>query len=213
MEFLPDMATMATFTLASLLLCLTPGPDMTLFVGTTLAQGRRAGMAALLGTASGCLIHTMLAVLGVSVLLAASPTAFWMLKIAGATYLLWLAIQAFRQGSTLIVENGAAKVRGFATNYLKGIGINILNPKVVIFFITFLPLFVESNDPAAWQKMLFLGVFFVVFTTPIMALLVLAAERLAVTLKQKPAVGRAIDWLFGTVFAIFAVRILFTEAR
>ncbi len=186
---------------------------MTLFLGATLKSGRRAGIATLLGAASGCLVHTLLAALGISILLATSPTAFWALKIVGATYLLWLAFRAVAKGTTLVIEDDGSGRPGFLRNYLTGVGINILNPKVVIFFITFLPLFVTADDPAAWQKMLFLGVFFVGFTTPLMACLILVAEQLAGIIKKRPQISRGIDWLFGAVFAAFAVKILLTEGR
>lgn len=213
MEFLPSLSIIGAFTIAGLVLALTPGPDMTYFIGRTLSAGRRAGLATLMGTATGCALHTIAAVAGVSALLAASPTAFWLLKIAGATYLLWLAFQAMMKGSTFRMEKPEAKEASLIGNYLAGIGINILNPKVVIFFITFLPQFVSASDPDAWKKMLFLGLYFVAFSTPLMAIMVLTADRMAKTLLENPRVSRAIDWTFGTIFAAFAVRILLTEGR
>jgi len=212
-DFLPSLPTFAAFSVAALLLAVTPGPDMTLFLSATLSQGRKAGIASLLGASSGCLVHTLLAVLGISLLLATSPTAFWILKIVGATYLLWLAFQAVMKGSTLVVGDQESRPSSFLKNYVKGVGINILNPKVVIFFITFLPLFVEASDPAAWQKMLFLGIYFVCFSTPLMLLLILGADKLAATLKTQPLISRGIDWIFATVFGVFAVKILLTQSR
>ena len=213
MDFLPSPSIFAAFTLAGLLLALTPGPDMTLFIGRTLSGGRSAGLATLMGTATGCTLHTLAAVAGISALLAASPAAFLVLKIVGAAYLLWLAFQAVVKGSTFRLDVEKRKQTSNLNNFLTGVGINIFNPKVVIFFITFLPQFVSATDPHAWKKMLTLGLYFVLFSTPLMALMVLMADRMAKTLLENPKLTRLIDWLFGTIFAAFAVRILFTESR
>lgn len=212
MTFLPDLPTFLAFTGAAFLLAVTPGPDMTLFVGRTLAQGRRAGLTVLAGTMTGAVVHTGLAVTGVSAVLAASPAAFTALKVGGALYLLWLAFDAVRGGSTFRLDGARGRLTPRAA-FLKGLGVNLLNPKVLLFYISFLPAFVSAADPHAWQKMLFLGLYFTAFATPICALMILGADRLAATLKRNPGVTRALDWLFATVFAAFAVRILTAEGR
>lgn len=226
MSFLPDLVTLLAFSGAAFLLAVTPGPDMTLFLGRTLAQGRRAGLTVLAGTMCGAVVHTALAVTGVSAVLAASPSAFTALKVGGALYLLWLAWQAVRGGSTFELDTVATA--GVGTNvgaavpdaratlkglFLKGLGVNLLNPKVLLFYISFLPAFVDADDPDAWQKMLFLGLYFTVFATPICAAMIFAADRFAAALRNNPRIARGLDWLFATVFAVFAVRILTAEAK
>src|SRR5260370_15821754 len=99
MNFLPDVHIIAAYTAAALLLILTPGPDMTLFLGQTLTGGRSRGAAPMLGASAGLVVHTMLAAFGLSALLAASATAFGFVKIAGVAYLVWLAIKALRHNS------------------------------------------------------------------------------------------------------------------
>jgi len=212
-DFLPTLPVLLTFCVAAILLAITPGPDMTLFLGRTLAQGRAAGIATLLGTSMGTVVHTVLAVAGISALLAASPTGFWILKIVGALYLLWLAFQAIVNKSTFALEVSSRPARSLKRNFAMGLGVNLLNPKVVIFYMTFLPQFVSADDPNAWKIMLFLGLFFSVFTFPPMAAMIFAADKVAATLKAKPGISRTIDYVFGTVFAVFAVRILMTEGR
>jgi len=215
MDFLPSLSIVLAFSAAAMILAMTPGPDMTLFLGRTLADGPRAGMASMTGAAFGCLLHTLAAVLGISVLLAASPTGFWALKIVGALYLLWLAYQALFHGSTFKLETDEKpqKKNSLAKNFFIGVGINVLNPKVVIFFITFLPQFVSVDDPNAWQKMLFLGAFFIVITYPPMVVMILMADKFAASLKRNPKITRIIDYLFGAIFAAFAVKILTTQIR
>ena len=210
MDFLPDLATFAAFTRAAFVLVVTPGPDMTLFLSRTLAQGRRAGLTVLAGTTTGCLLHTIAATTGASALLAASPAAFGALKVAGALYLGWLAVQALRGRGALNVRAAAAPV-SLRRAYLNGLGVNLLNPKILLFFMTFLPQFVSAGDPAAWQKMLFLGVWFAVFSLPLMAGIILAADRFARVLRESPKVTRALDWAFAGVFGAFAAAILATS--
>lgn len=213
MSFLPDTATLLAYTVACAVLFLTPGPDMSLFLAKTLSGGRRAGMAAMLGANLGCLVHTLLAAIGLSALLAASATAFTAVKIIGAAYLLWLAFDAIRSGSALNVrvqENGGEP---FARTLLLGAGVNLTNPKVVLFFVTFLPQFVRAGDPDAAAKLVFLGVYYVLFSLPFAALMILGAERLLSFLKGRRRVLRAIDWTFAGVFGFFAVHILATQSR
>ncbi|MEM8650352.1 MAG: LysE family translocator, partial [Pseudomonadota bacterium] len=163
MEFLPSWPVFGAFTVAAFILTITPGPDMTLFLGRALTQGRAAGMAAMLGASSGIVIHTLLAAFGISALIQASPNGFLTLKIVGAVYLLWLAVQAVRQGSAFSVENENVRKASLANSWATGVWINLLNPKIILFFITFLPQFVTPGDPNAAGKMIFLGLYFIVF--------------------------------------------------
>ncbi|MCL4766939.1 MAG: LysE family translocator [Hyphomicrobiaceae bacterium] len=213
MSFLPDAATLIAYTLACAVLFLTPGPDMSLFLAKTLSGGRRAGMAAMLGTSIGCLVHTLLAAIGLSALLAASATAFAAVKVVGAAYLLWLAMDAIRSGSALNVRVDSAGREQFARTLLLGAGVNLTNPKVVLFFVTFLPQFVRAGDPDAAAQLVFLGVYYVLFSLPFAALMILGAERLLTFLKGRPRVLRLIDWTFAGVFGFFAVHILTTQSR
>lgn len=213
MTFLPDLPTLLTFSVACVLLFITPGPDMSLFLAKTLAGGRRAGIAAMLGTMAGCCVHTLLAGLGLSALLAASATAFTVLKVIGALYLLWMAYDAIRHGSALHVKQDTQARLPFGRTFLIGLGINLTNPKVVLFFVTFLPQFVTVGDPHAAGKLLFLGLYFVALTTPMAALLILGADRVIALLKRRPRLLRAIDYGFGGLFGVFALKILSTAGR
>jgi threonine/homoserine/homoserine lactone efflux protein len=145
-SFLPTLPVLGAFTLASFVLILTPGADMALFLGQTAAAGRLRGFAAMLGDTTGVLVHSLLAAFGLSALLAASAPAITAVKIAGALYLVWLAVAAIRDGSALALH-GAVPRRPLGQVYLMGLGVNLLNPKVVVFFLTFLPQFVSITDP------------------------------------------------------------------
>src|SRR5947209_16290408 len=109
MTFLPDLNVMLAYTAAAVILVITPGPDMTLFLGQTLTGGRARGIAAYLGASAGLVVHTMLAAFGLSALLAHSATAFGMLKIAGVAYLAWLALDALGGGCPATLAAGSRR--------------------------------------------------------------------------------------------------------
>jgi threonine/homoserine/homoserine lactone efflux protein len=213
MTFLPDPSTLLTYSLACVVLFITPGPDMSLFLAKTMAGGRRAGIASMLGAMTGCCCHTLLAALGLSALLAASATAFAVLKVAGALYLLWLAVDAVRHGSALNLKPESRVDVSFWKTFLVGVGINLTNPKVVLFFVTFLPQFVQAGDPHASEKLVFLGLYFIALTGPMGAAMILGADKVIALLRRRPTVMRAIDYTFAGLFSAFAVRILATSAR
>ena len=213
MEFVPSLPVLAAYVAAVLVITFTPGPDMTLFLGKAVRHGRPAGMAAMLGASTGALIHTSLVALGLSALLAASATAFLVLKVVGALYLLWLAVDAVRNGSALNLDADKPRVAGepLFRAWLTGLAVNLLNPKIIMFFLTFLPQFVTAGDPHAAGKLLFLGVTFVMISLPLCAGMIAFASHMAHFLKRSPRVMRAVDWLFAGVFGAFAVRLLFAR--
>jgi threonine/homoserine/homoserine lactone efflux protein len=213
MPFLPDASVLFAYSLAAFVLFITPGPDMSLFLAKTVAGGRRAGIAAMTGASLGNVVHSVLAAFGLSALIAASPTLFLALKVVGAIYLLWLAIDAVRNGSSLNVRAEQPKPVALWSTLALGLTVNLTNPKVVLFYLTFLPQFVDAHDPHAAGKLLFLGIYFVVLAYPLGVLMILGAERVVAGLKSRPRLLRAIDWLFAGVFGAFAVRILATQSR
>jgi threonine/homoserine/homoserine lactone efflux protein len=213
MTFVPEIPVLAAYTAACLVLCITPGPDMSLFLSRTMAGGVRSGMASMLGASFGCLIHTIFAAVGLSAVIAASPNAFLVIKIIGALYLAWLAIDSLRNGSALNVKDGEAQAPSVIRSFWTGVMINLSNPKVILFFVTFLPQFISASDPDAAGKLAFLGFYMVIFSTPVAALMILGAERVVTSLKQRPQIMRIIDYLFAGIFGAFAVKILLTDSR
>jgi threonine/homoserine/homoserine lactone efflux protein len=178
-----------------------------------MAGGHRAGLASMLGAMAGGCVHTLLAALGLSALLAASVTAFAVLKIVGALYLLWLAVDAVRNGSALNLKDQERGEVSVWRTFLLGFGVNLTNPKIVLFFVTFLPQFVAGDDPDAAGKLVFLGLYFIAFSTPLAALMILGAERVLALLRGYPRVMRAIDYSFAGLFGAFAIKILTTQGR
>lgn len=211
--FIPDLPVILAFALAAFVLAVTPGPDMALFVSRTMNWGRSHGYATVLGAITGIGVHTMLVAFGISVLIVTAPAAFWVLKIVGALYLVWLAIQAICDGGGILVVKQGGKQPSWRQSYLTGLGINLTNPKVALFFVTFLPQFVSATDPDAAGKLIFLGVEFVIVSLPIVVAIVLFAEWLTRTLKENAWVGKALNWSFAAVFMAFAATILLAEGR
>ena len=213
MEFLPDPGTFIAFTIAVWILAITPGPDMTLSIARALSDGKVGGMMVVLGTSTGIVIHTLLVALGISALIIASPTAFTVLKTGGAAYLVWLAVQAIRHGSSLSVKRVEGPARSALANYVNGFWVNLLNPKVILFFMTFLPQFVTATDPHVTGKLIFLGLWAILAGMPINTAVVFIAERLSSWLQNNRQVLRGIDYTFAGVFSLFAFKIFMTQTR
>ena len=173
----PDV--LAAFTLACAVLIVTPGPDMALFLSRTVAQGRLAGLVTLAGALSGILIHSALAALGLSALLAASAAAFDVLKLpARRTCCGWRGGRCATGARWRSMPRRMAG-KSFARLYATGVAVNLLNPKVILFFVTFLPQFVAADDPAAAGRLGFLGALFHRGGGAALLLMVLAADRIA----------------------------------
>ena len=213
MSFIPDWPTIIQFAIATFIIAITPGPDMTLFVGRALSEGRAAGFACMFGAMTGIVVHTSLVALGLSALIVASPEAFLVLKAAGAGYLVWLAYQAIRYGSAFSPSTAEGPKRTLFQNWATGLGINLLNPKIILFFMTFLPQFVSASDPNAPGKLFFLGMLFILLALPITSPMVIAADKFAGLLRKSPKVTRVVDYLFAGVFSAFALKILTAQAR
>ena len=213
MDFLPTLPTLLAFIAATLLLAMTPGPDMTLAISRALSQGRGPALYVVLGTSLGLVVHTLLVAFGISALITASPAAFTILKTGGAAYLLWLAVQAIRYGSSFTIGEASGPRGTPLSNVSAGFWVNLLNPKVIIFFMTFLPQFVSAGDPHVSGKLVFLGLLFTVIGSPVNVVVILAADRLAGWLQRNPKVLRGIDYIFAGVFSVFALKIFLTQAR
>lgn len=197
------------FLLAALLITAAPGPDNLMVLSMGMSRGRRQGMVFGLGCALGCLSHTTLAVLGVSALIAATPLAFDALRMAGGLYLLWLGWRALRSGGGLQLR-AAAGTGGDALHrlFLRGVLANAVNPKVVLFFLSFLPQFVDaSRGHVAWQ-MAVLGLTFTLQAAVVFACIGAFSGVIGQRLKRSPRLGAWLDRLAGCVFAGLGIRLL-----
>ncbi|MEF3133181.1 LysE family translocator [Rhizobium sp. 268] len=192
---------------AAVLLNLSPGPDIAFILGHTMRGGKRAGFSALFGVWSGACLHVLMAALGLSAVLAASSVAFSAVKWIGAAYLVWLGIQALRAGG----GNGLIKAAGeklpAAKIYRQGILVSLLNPKVAIFFLAFLPQFVVEGAGPAWTQLMLHGGLIIVVAAFIEPPFVLLGGRLADALRHNQRIGLWLDRGLGALFLALGVRL------
>ncbi|BDG71100.1 lysine transporter LysE [Roseomonas fluvialis] len=209
-----DPSLLAGFLIACLVLVVTPGPDMAFVLGQTLSGGARRGWAATAGVYAGVGVHIVLAALGVAALVAANPALFTALRIAGALYLLWLGAQAIRAAWRGPAADSAAEPAAISLSaaFRQGFVTNLLNPKVGLFFLAFVPLFVDPGRSPAWVQMLILGPLLPAIALPFYALLIPAAARIAGRLRASSA-GRWLDGAAGTLFVGLGVRMLLGAPR
>jgi len=201
----------ALFLLAGLLLNLTPGADMLFIVSRSAARGAHAGAVAALGVGAGCLVHVMAAAAGLSAVIAASATAFAVVKWLGAGYLVWLGVGlllARRAGAAPVVEGAArAPEQTLRAIFLQGMLTNVLNPKIVLFFLAFLPQFVDSTGGAQGWAFLLLGVVFDINGTLFNLGVAWLAARTGARLGRAQALGAWLRRATGLVFVGLGLRL------
>jgi threonine/homoserine/homoserine lactone efflux protein len=146
-------------------------------------------------------------------LLAASAEAYEAVKIGGALYLLWLAWRAIRDGSALKLKAGDTARASLRGAFTSGLFINLTNPKIVLFFVTFLPQFIGASDPNASVKLFLLGFGFIAITTVVNAIVILVAGRFVAAAKRNPRALRIFDYGFAALMSAFAARLVWSEAR
>lgn len=195
------------FLTAAILITLSPGPDNMMVLGVGIAKGRARGIAFGLGCALGCLTHTLLAVIGVSALIAASPAAFTALKVVGGLYLIWMGVQALRSRGGARVAAGVPD-ESARRLFFKGLLANAINPKVVLFFLSFLPQFVvASRGDANWQ-IAWLGLTFTAQAALLFGLLGYFSGTIGQWLNRTPRAGMWLDRLVGAIFVGLGLRLI-----
>ena len=195
------------FLSAAVLLNLSPGPDIAFILGHTMRGGKRAGFSALFGVWSGACLHVLMAALGLSAVLAASAFAFSTVKWIGAAYLVWLGIQALRAGGGSGLMKAADEKLPATRIYRQGILVSLLNPKVAIFFLAFLPQFVVEGAGPTWAQLMLHGGLIIAVAAFIEPPLVLLGGRLADVLRHNEKIGRWLDRGLGALFVALGVRL------
>ena len=209
-----DLSYWSVFFTAALLLNLAPGPDVLYILTKTLTSGTRVGLAASLGVCTGALFHVGLAALGVSAILLASALAFTLVKFVGAAYLMILAYQSLSSGSDqLDVSEDAPTIRETPWQaYKQGVLIDILNPKVAIFFMAFLPQFLRSGEGPVWQQLLLLGLLVVLLAVFVEFAYVLLAATLFNRLPRNSGLWRWLNRLVAGVYVALGLRLATSSA-
>ncbi|WP_350333410.1 LysE family translocator [Coralliovum pocilloporae] len=201
---------MSLFVIASLALAAAPGPDNIFVLTQSALYGRPAGLAVTAGLCTGLLVHTCLVTIGVAAIFQTSELAFTLLKIAGAGYLLYLAWQAFRAGASDLTDPEAERL-SLRKLYLRGIIMNVTNPKVGIFFLAFLPQFADPARGSVGIQMLLLGAIFLLVTFPTFSLVAWCAGFLGNWLKQSTRAQIIMNRVAGLIFVGLATRLMLSE--
>ena len=201
----------ATFFTAAMLLNLSPGPDMAFILGQTAKRGVQSGFAAMFGIWSGACIHVMFAAFGLSAILAASAIAFSAVKWIGAAYLILLGIQALRSQGTNLSGDGQVSPKGMATIFKQGMLVAVLNPKVAVFFLAFLPQFVEAGAGPVSAQLFLHGFLIIVAAAFVEPPLILLGGTLSTYLSQNKNVSRWIDRGLGALFIGLGVKLATTD--
>ena len=194
-----DISTFALFVLAALALAVVPGPAVLYIVAQSVDQGRLAGLVSALGIGTGGLVHVTAATVGLSSLLASSATAFTIVKYAGAAYLILLGIRRLLTREE-VGEEAHQPPRANRQIFRDGVVVNVLNPKTALFFLAFLPQFVEPGASAATLQILVLGLIFVVIAFCSDSMWALAAGTLGSWLRRSRWYLGVKRWMTGTVF-------------
>lgn len=196
------------FLAAAVLITVSPGPDNLMVLGFGISRGRARGIAFGVGCGLGCLSHTLLAALGVSALIAASPTAFLALRVGGGLYLVWLGVQALRSRGRVRVGQATGADDSLLRLFSRGLLANAINPKVILFFLSFLPQFVlAERGHVGWQTAQ-LGLIFTVQAALLFALLGYFSGAVGQWLQRHGRAGLWLDRLAGTLFVALGVRLI-----
>jgi threonine/homoserine/homoserine lactone efflux protein len=209
---MPDFANLLPFLAAALALNLTPGADMTYVIARSATQGRTAGIAASFGVAAGSFAHSLLAAFGVAALVASSETAFIAIKVGGALYLLYLAWKAIRASVHAIALKNLPPVKTSRV-FAEGALTNLLNPKVALFILAFLPQFVDPARGAVAVQILVLGLIFNIGGTTVNCIVAISAGAAASMLRGSERFARWLNRFTALVFVGLALRLAFAERR
>ncbi|MGG1575002.1 LysE family translocator [Fictibacillus sp. NRS-1165] len=193
-------------------LTLMPGPDILFVMAQSISQNKKAGIATALGLCTGLIVHISAATLGISAIIYQSAIAFAIVKYAGAMYLLYLAIQSFREKDTdLTGTNDNKSVLNYKSLYKKGILMNILNPKVSLLFLALLPQFVDKSTGNATGQIFILGIITMVQALVIFVGISILSDRLRYFLSHNSFIAKRINMIKGSVLGVIGLQIALSE--
>lgn len=199
------------FLVSVLLLNATPGPDTAYIVGRSIAQGRTAGLVSALGISAGCCVHAIASAVGLSAILAASAGAFMLIKLAGGVYLIYLGLRMAFAKPGAASPAAMRDARSLRKIFWQAVATNVLNPKVILFFLAFIPQFVRADAPQKTLAFLLLGVAFAVLSLGWNTGTALLAGTLARSAGRKPHLRRWLERIVGMTFIALGARLALTR--
>jgi threonine/homoserine/homoserine lactone efflux protein len=206
-------ANIAVFVAASLAVIVAPGPDNVYVLTRGVAQGREVALASAWGMCSGLLFHTTLAAFGLSAILARSAVAFSLVKYAGAAYLVYLGVKALLSKEEFGPSAEAAPAANLRSYFLRGLTMNLLNPKVAAFFLAFLPQFASPTSDGAALRLVALGLVFTLLSVVVFSAIAVFSGLLGDRLNKNPRYAAALQWLTGCVLVGLGMRLALTGRR
>lgn len=207
---MPNTITILGFVSAALLLLIIPGPGFFYILARSLAQGRKAGFISVLGMSSGALIHVIAATIGLSAILATSATAFSVLKLLGAAYLIYLGLKVLRSRESLENIEKVTPVSKFRL-FTDGVLVSVLNPKIAVFFLAFLPQFVDTDLGNVPQQVLIFGLLFVSLATLVDGIFAFVAGGFQVSLRRLAKGSSWPRYASGAVYILLGLGAAFIE--
>jgi len=201
--------TLLSFALATSVLSISPGPDNIFVLTQSIVNGRKFGLATVIGLISGCLVHTTLLAFGVSAVIKASEGLYTGIKIFGAVYLLYLAYKVYKTDANIMVSKENAPKKTTNQLFKQGFIMNVLNPKVSIFFLAFFPGFLYSETINTVTQFYVLGFIFMFVSFIIFSLIALLAGSISKKIKSNTKIGLYLKWIQIIVFILIAIFILF----
>ena len=205
------LESLISFSIATILLAFSPGPDNLYVITQSLVNGTKSGIATTLGLVSGCIIHTTLLAFGVSAIIKESDQLFFSIKLFGAAYLFYLAFQVYRSDSNIRVSHTIAPKKNLLQLYRQGFIMNVLNPKVAIFFLAFFPAFLFSESISTVVQFYVLGFLFIAVSAVIFSFVAMLSGMLSELLLKSSEIGIILKWLQILVFIGIAVYLLLSD--
>ncbi|MET2984015.1 LysE family translocator [Aureibaculum conchae] len=204
------MEIILSFIAATALLAISPGPDNIYVLIQSITNGVKYGLATVFGLISGCIVHTTLVAFGVSVIIKENENLFLALKIFGASYLVFLAYKVYKSSSQIELTSDNKPQKSTSQLFKQGFIMNVLNPKVSIFFLAFFPAFLFSETLSTVSQFFILGFVFMAVSLIIFSLFAILAGKISDYLRQNKKIGRFLKWLQILVFVGIAIFILFS---
>ncbi|WP_297815431.1 LysE family translocator [uncultured Polaribacter sp.] len=202
------LETLLSFVLATAILSLSPGPDNIFVLTQSIVNGKKFGLATVFGLISGCLVHTTLLAFGVSAIIKQSENLFFTIKLFGAIYLLYLAFKVYQSDASIILVKGNVENKTTAQLFKQGFIMNVLNPKVSIFFLAFFPGFLFSDSISTVIQFYILGIIFMLVSLIIFSTIAILASVIAEKIKENKNIALYLKWTQIVVFVLIAVFIL-----
>jgi len=207
-----EMTNISLFISVTFIILISPGPNIIYVVTKGMNEGRKSAFKAVMGASVGDLAQVLAASLGLAVLLQASALAFFIVKMLGASYLFYIGIRCFLNKQQMLVKSSEEQTKGkdlFFTGFLT----SALNPKTTLFFLSFLPQFIDNHSVYAQQQMLLLGSLFVIMGFFVMMVYAVLAEKLRFWIAKNDRIQAYFNWATGAIFIGFGLRVAFSERR